>query len=55
MLFNMILTKYGSVSSIVTCEEEKENAIAIDHHNCVCYKFYTFGYFNMVDDGHCYP
>jgi len=47
----MILTEYGSISSIVASEKEKENAIAIaiDHHNCICYKCRTFGYFNMVD------
>jgi len=51
----MTLTKYGSISSIVAVEEGEENAIAIDCHNCVCNRSCAFGYFNMVDDSHCYP
>ena len=38
MISNMILTEYGSVPSIVASKEEEENTIAIDRHNCVCYK-----------------
>jgi len=34
----MISTEYGSISPITACEEEEENANAIDRHNCACYK-----------------
>ena len=52
----MILTEHGSISPIIASEEEEEeeNAIAIDHHNCVCYKCYTFGNIDVADDDYCY-
>jgi len=54
MLCNMILTDYGSISSIVGSEEEEENAIAIDRHNYICYERCASGYSDMVYDGYCH-
>ena len=50
----MISIEYGSVSSIIACEEEEENANTIDRHNCAYDKCCTFGYIDVVDDGYCY-
>ncbi|KAJ8429327.1 hypothetical protein Cgig2_025563 [Carnegiea gigantea] len=48
----MISTEYGSISSIVACEEDEQNAIAIDLHNCACYKCCAFSDIDVVDDGY---
>ena len=54
ILCNMILTDYGSISSVVGSEEVEENAIAIDRHNRVCHERCTSGYSYMVYDGYCH-
>ena len=42
------------MSSFIACEEEEENANAIDCHNCACYKSCTFGDIDVIDDGYYY-
>ena len=51
----MILMEYASISSIIKSEEEEENEIVIDPHNCVCSKHCTFGHSNMFNNGYCHP